>query len=219
MTPRTTATALHVSALAVARGGLTILSGISFDLGTGQALILQGPNGAGKTTLLRTIAGLQLAVSGRIEAPPEGVAYGGHADAVKPTLTVAENLAFWARVHGKGAPDTAIAALNLSDLTHRPAQSLSAGQRRRLSLARLLLTGRRLWLLDEPTVSLDQASVALWAAALRAHLARGGSALLASHIDLSLPEAATLDLAPYRATAGTAASLPTATAGFDEAFL
>jgi len=211
-------TTLHVSGLAVARGGLTILSGVGFDLAVGQALILQGPNGAGKTTLLRTIAGLQPAVAGRIDAPPEGVAYGGHADGVKPTLTVTENLAFWARIYGGDRPDAAIAALNLSDLAQRPAQSLSAGQRRRLSLARLLLTGRRLWLLDEPTVSLDQASVALWATALRAHLAGGGSALVASHIDLSLPEAATLDLAPYRATAGAAAGLTTA-AGFDEAFL
>lgn len=210
--------ALHVTNLAVARGGMTILSGITFNLAQGQALILRGPNGIGKTTLLRTIAGLQPLVAGQIACPDDGLAYGGHTDAVKPTLTVSENLSFWARIHGTGtgtgAPQAAMTALNLTDLAHRPAQSLSAGQRRRLGLARLLLTGRRLWLLDEPTVSLDATSVALWANALRAHLAQGGSALLASHIDLSLPEAAILDLGPYRATAQN-----TPAAGLDEAFL
>ena len=206
--------ALHVTNLAVARGGITILSGITFQLAPGQALILRGPNGIGKTTFLRTIAGLQPPVAGRIVYPGDGLAYGGHADAVKTTLTVSENLAFWARIHGTGTPQAAMSALNLTDLAHRPAQSLSAGQRRRLGLARLLLTGRRLWLLDEPTVSLDAGSAALWTDALRAHLGRGGSALLASHIDLSLPEAATLELRPYRATAANAPA-----AGFDEAFL
>lgn len=207
---------LTVSGLAVARGGATILSGIGFDLRPGQALVLSGPNGVGKTTLLRTIAGLQPPVAGTISADPDMLAYAGHADAVKATLTVAENLRFWAQIHGAGDVGAVMAALDLAELAARPGQSLSAGQRRRLGLARLMLTGCRLWLLDEPTVSLDAASVARFAGVLRAHLADGGMALLASHIDLGLPEAVRLDLTPYRSGGAVAAS---GTAGFDEAFL
>lgn len=191
---------LTVEDLAVARGGIAILAGVSLALGPGEALILRGPNGIGKTTLLRTVAGLQPALAGRIVLPPEGAAYSGHADGLKATLTVAENLTFWARVYGQGAIAPALAAMDLETLAERPAQNLSAGQKRRLGLARLLVTGRRLWLLDEPTVSLDAASVAMFAAAVRAHLATGGAALMATHIELGLAEAATLDLAPFRAT-------------------
>lgn len=210
--------ALEVCDLAVARGGITILAGVAFTLWPGQALVLQGPNGVGKSTLLRTVAGLQPPVGGAIGLPPDQLAFAGHADAVKATLTVAENLAFWARIHGAGDVAAAMAAMDLTDLAHRPGQSLSAGQRRRLGLARFLLTGRRLWLLDEPTVSLDAASVALFAGVLRAHLAGGGAALIASHLDLGLPEAVRLDLTPFRATGGTRAAAG-ARPGFDEAFL
>lgn len=190
---------LTVETLAVARGGIALLEGVAFALAPGQALILRGPNGIGKTTLLRAVAGLQPAVAGRIALPAEGAAYAGHADGLKATLTVAENLAFWARIYGQSEIAPAMAAMDLAALAERPAQNLSAGQKRRLGLARLLVTGRRLWLLDEPTVSLDAASVGLFAAAVRAHLGRGGAALMATHIDLGLAEAATLDLSPYRA--------------------
>ncbi|MFN6952771.1 MAG: ATP-binding cassette domain-containing protein, partial [Albidovulum sp.] len=99
------------------------------------------------------------------------------------TLTVTEYLAFWARVYGQRDIAAAIAAMDLAALADRPAQNLSAGQKRRLGLARLLVTGRRLWLLDEPTVSLDAGSVAMFAAAVRYHLARGGAAIMATHIE------------------------------------
>jgi heme exporter protein A len=190
---------LTVENLAVARGGIALLEGVALTLAAGQALILRGPNGIGKTTLLRCVAGLQPAAAGRVVLPPEGAAYAGHADGLKATLSVAENLAFWARIYGQGDIAPAMAAMDLVALADRPAQNLSAGQKRRLGLARLLVTGRRLWLLDEPTVSLDAASVGLFAAAVRAHLGRGGAALIATHIDLGLAEAATLDLAPCRA--------------------
>ncbi|MFN3970805.1 MAG: heme ABC exporter ATP-binding protein CcmA [Gemmobacter sp.] len=190
---------LTVTDLACARGGVPILQGVGLGLPAGAVLILRGPNGVGKTTLLRTIAGLQPPLAGRITAPAEGVAYAAHADGIKPTLTVTENLAFWAGVYGTGHPRAALAAMDLTALADRPAQNLSAGQKRRLGLARLLVTGRAVWVLDEPTVSLDAASVALFAGVVRAHLAGGGAALMATHIDIGLPEAATLDLTPYKA--------------------
>ncbi len=200
--------------LAVARGGLRAVEGVSFTLTAGQALILRGPNGIGKTTLLRAIAGLQPPVAGRIEAASEAIAYAAHADGLKPALSVTENLRFWADIFGHPDIDRAVTAMNLRDLTDRLAGTLSAGQKRRLGLARLLVTGRPIWVLDEPTVSLDTASVALFADAVRAHLAQGGAALMATHIDLGIPEAGTLDLTPFRAQTRSAAP----PAGFNEAF-
>ncbi len=188
---------MQVTDLAVARGGVTVLEGVAFTLSGGQVLVLRGPNGIGKTTLLRTLAGLQPAVAGRVVAGE--VAYAGHADGVKAMLTVAENLGFWAAVNGVGGVEAALEAMNLGALRHRRGADGSAGQRRRLGLARLLVTGRKVWLLDEPTVSLDVASVALFGAVLRGHLGQGGAALIATHIDLGLPEARDLDLTPYKA--------------------
>ncbi len=208
-------TLLSVHDLAVARGGMRTVEGVTFALGAGQALILRGPNGIGKTTLLRTVAGLQPAVTGRIDAAPDAIAYAAHADGLKTALTVTENLRFWAQVFGQTDIAPAIAAMNLRDLTERPAGTLSAGQKRRLGLARLLVTGRPVWVLDEPTVSLDADSVALFASAVRDHLGQGGAALMATHIDLGLPEAEVLDLTPYRASSTTRAVKP---AGFNEAF-
>jgi len=189
---------VQVSNLSVARGGVPVLSGLSFALAAGEALVLRGPNGAGKTTLLRCIAGLQAPLTGQIEGAEDRVAYAAHADGLKSMLTVRENLSFWAQVFGNTDISAALDGYALRPLADRLAATLSAGQKRRLGLARLLVTGRPIWVLDEPTVSLDADAVALFGAVLRGHLASGGSALMATHIDLGV-EARMLDISTYRA--------------------
>ena len=203
---------IDVTNLTVTRGVLPVLSGVSFSLAEGEALVLRGPNGVGKTTLLRTVAGLQPPLDGEVNAPSDSFAYAGHADGLKATLTVSENLTFWADVFGTKDVSSALAAFELAALTDRPAGMLSAGQKRRLGLARLLVTGRPVWILDEPTVSLDVDAVEMFAAAIRSHLSGGGSALMATHIDLGLQEARLMDVTPFRAK-------PLETGDFDEAFL
>ncbi len=205
---------LTVHDLTVARGGLRAVEGVSFSLNPGHALILKGPNGIGKTTLLRTVAGLQRPVTGTVVMADDAVAYAAHSDGLKPSLTARENLGFWARVFGGGGIDAALAAMDLAALADRPAGALSAGQKRRLGLARLIVSGRPLWVLDEPTVSLDAASVARFAQVVGTHLAAGGAALMATHIDLGLPDAQMLDLTPFRARPGPV----TRPSGFNEAF-
>ncbi len=202
---------LTADTLTVTRGGVPILQNVSFTLSPGQVLILRGPNGSGKTTLLRTLAGLQPPLAGRVVSDPETVTYGAHADGLKATLSVEENLQFWASVHGQTDITQAVEGFNLAGLVHRPSANLSAGQKRRLGLARLLVTGRPIWLLDEPTVSLDVASVALFADAVRTHVAKGGSALIATHIDLGL-KADSFDIGPYKADPAKA---PDSNDGFD----
>ncbi len=200
--------------VAVARAGVMVLAGVSFCLNAGRALILRGPNGAGKTTLLRAVAGLQPIAGGVLTAGEDDIAYGAHSDGVKPTLTVAENLSFWAQIYGTDLAASAMAAMQLEALANRRAGQLSAGQKRRLGLARILVTGRKIWVLDEPTVSLDTASVVLFGSAVQAHLAAGGAALIATHIDMSFA-ADELDITPFRADAHA----PVLSGQFDEAFL
>ena len=202
---------LSVTDLTIARGGVPVLEGLSFSLTPGHAMILRGPNGIGKTTLLRTVAGLQPPVSGTVTGAEDQIAYAGHSDGIKPTLTVTENLKFWASVFGAGSIDGALQAYDLEALADRHAGNLSAGQKRRLGLSRLVVTGRPIWVLDEPTVSLDANAVAMFAAAVRAHLGQGGSALIATHIDLGL-DGDVLDVGPYKAK-------PPALDDFDGGFL
>ena len=202
---------LVVENLSCARGGVPVLAGVNFTLDGGAALVLRGPNGSGKTTLLRTIAGLQPASAGAVHVAADAIAYGGHSDGLKATLSVAHNLAFWAGIYGTGSIGAALDAFDLAAFAGRAAQNMSVGQKRRLALARLLVTGRPVWVLDEPTASLDSDSVAMFAAAIGVHLAGGGSALIASHIDLGL-QGDTLDILQFRATALIRAD------GFDEAF-
>jgi heme exporter protein A len=202
-----------VENLACRRGQVRILDGVTFSVDAGEAVILRGPNGAGKTTLLRCLASLTPPLSGAVHAPEDTIAYSAHADGLKAQMTVAENLTFWAQVFRGGAVEDAIAAFELEALRDRIAGALSAGQKRRLSLARLLVTGRPIWVLDEPTVSLDTENVARFARAVEAHLARGGSALIATHIDLGLPNARVLDITPFAAGQTASADDP-----FAEAF-
>lgn len=203
---------LRVIDLTIARGGVPVLSGVNLSLGAGQALVLRGPNGSGKTTLLRTIAGLQPPIGGQITGAEDRIAYAAHADGLKSMLSVAENLTFWAHIFGTRTIDAALKSYALTPLADRLAGTLSAGQKRRLGLARLMVTDRPVWVLDEPTVSLDADATALFAGAVRAHLQGGGSALMATHIDLGLT-ADVLDVTPFQAR-------PDARVGAaDEAFL
>ena len=190
---------LIVDQLEVARGSRVILRGLSFAVASGEALLLTGPNGAGKTTLIRTLAGYLAPAAGLIRLDggdderefAEQCHYVGHLNGTRSSLTVEENLVFWAGYLGADTAvedrlDEALDRLNLIDLADIPAGYLSAGQKRRLGLARLLVAERPVWLLDEPTVSLDTASVALMAAIVDEHVARGGIVVAATHIPLGL---------------------------------
>ena len=179
------------------------------ELDDGAVLALRGANGAGKSTLLRAVAGL-VAATGRIaldgrpldaDLRAEAVAYAGHLDAVRPQLSVAEHLRFWAALAG-GDAAAGLAAFGLAAIAERPAALLSAGQRRRLALSRLALAPRRLWLLDEPSAALDADGEARLDALLRAHAAAGGVAIVATHGALA---AATEELRLEPAAAGAAA--------------
>jgi heme exporter protein A len=178
------------------RGGREIFSGLDFETASGEALAVTGPNGSGKTSLLRLIAGLLATSDGSIEleggeadlALPEQAHYLGHRDALKPALSVLENLSFWRDfLGGDGAhADKCLSQVGLDHASHLPAAYLSAGQRRRLSIARLVSVRRPIWLLDEPTSALDASGQSLFAGLMRDHLARGGLIIAATHTPLGI---------------------------------
>lgn len=191
---------LTAEGLAVFRGERLVFRDLALAVPAGGALVLAGANGSGKSTLLRLLAGLVRPAAGQVRwggadafsDPAEHgrrVAYVGHLDAVKPGLTVAENLRFAARVAGRPVA-AALDALALGTLAELPARMLSAGQKRRLALSRLVLSGAPLWLLDEPTLGLDAASVERFGALLAAHRGGGGIVVAATHVPLPLPGAA-----------------------------
>ena len=186
-------TATTIDAL---RGPRLVLANVSFSLDAGACLILRGPNGSGKTTLLRTLAGLTPYSTGSISVNPEDVVYTAHLDAVKPQLTVAENIAFWHGIYQTSQTDT-LDRFNLTDLAQRDAATLSAGQKRRLGLSRLHISGCKIWLLDEPTTALDADHVAQFAQILNDHCESGGIAVVSTHLDLPLPHAQTLNVAQF----------------------
>jgi heme exporter protein A len=188
--------------LAAVRGGRTIFTGVDFSVGAGEMLALVGPNGAGKSTLLRVIAGLLEPSAGTLGLDPEPAAglssaihYFGHLDGLKPALTVADNLAFGRTLHGgTGDIDAALEAVGLAHLIDLPAGRLSAGQKRRVALARLLVATRPVWLLDEPATALDAAAEGMLGSLIAGHLAAGGLAVAATHRPLPVAPAATLRL-------------------------
>lgn len=201
---------IEASALSVERGGRRIFAGLGFRLNAGEALRVTGPNGAGKSTLLRAIAGLLPLAAGQIEITPASDArpaelchYVGHADALKPSLTAFENLAFLAALlatgsarPGTAAVEAALARLSLSGVADLPVAYLSAGQKRRAALAKLVAVLRPIWLLDEPLTALDLASQAVVTEIMAAHVAEGGILIVATHAPLAI---ATAELALGRA--------------------
>jgi heme exporter protein A len=178
------------------RGGREVFSGLAFEAASGEALAVTGPNGSGKTSLLRLIAGLLTVVRGSISLEggeaeltlPEQSHYLGHRDAIKPALSVSENLTFWRDFLGGEAFDPAeiLKLVGLDHAARLPAAYLSAGQRRRLSIARLLAVRRPIWLLDEPTNALDAAGQTLFATLMGDHLSRGGLIIAATHTPLGV---------------------------------
>lgn len=203
---------LSAESLACVRGERLVFRELNFRLASGGALLLVGPNGSGKSSLLRLVAGLMPSADGRLlwngrpvnedpDAHRARVAYVGHLDAVKPVFSVRDSLGFWARLNGAdpGAVDAALGSFGLADLANVPGRFLSAGQKRRVNLARLALGDAVLWLLDEPTTALDRAATAALVALVARHRSRGGMVMAATHVDIGITDAATLNMADLAA--------------------
>ncbi|AZO07431.1 MULTISPECIES: heme ABC exporter ATP-binding protein CcmA [unclassified Mesorhizobium] len=187
------------------RGGEAVFSGIGFALDKGEALIVTGPNGSGKSTLLRVVAGLLPVARGKVLVEGGGEAfptvasashYLGHLNAMKTALSVEENLGFWRAFQGEPAlsVEEALETVALGGLGHLPFGFLSTGQRRRVSIAKLLVSHRPVWLLDEPTAGLDKASEERFAGLMRGHLRDGGIVVAATHLPLGLEGARELQM-------------------------
>ena len=200
------------------RGDRKVFEGLSFAVTAGEVLVLSGTNGSGKSSLLRVMAGLLRPAAGRIlhsgaeirddpDAHRADLHYVGHQDAIKPALSVAENVTFWAALHGKRndeAVQAALLAFDLRDLADLPGRLLSSGQRRRANLARLAATPAGLWLLDEPSVGLDAASTQSLEDLIAAHRKTGGMTVVSTHTALQLGEVKTLTLDHFESTAPSA---------------
>ncbi len=193
--------------LAGERGGETIFAQLSFSLGSGEALVVTGPNGSGKSTLLRIICGLLQPHAGHVQLRDEGESlpvraachYLGHQNAMKPALSVRENLAFWQSFHGEAQLliADALQAVDLPGVDDLPFGYLSTGQKRRVSIAKLLVSHRPLWIVDEPTAGLDKASEARFADLMHDHMLAGGMIVAATHIPLGLDSVRTLDMSAF----------------------
>ena len=197
------------------RGERVVFTGLDFSISPGDAVILTGRNGTGKTSLLRVMAGLTHAASGSLSWEDSTVAddpenhrcrlnYIGHLDCVKPVLTVRENLQSWARLRDTGDDGVTdgLQKFGLDHLSHIPGRYLSAGQRHRLSLARLGLGSAPLWLLDEPTIALDSEAVAALNQVITEHRKTGGMVVIATNVALGIDDAATIDMGNFTAAAG-----------------
>jgi heme exporter protein A len=200
---------VRVSNLSCRRGGRLVLANLSFMLSPGQCLLVRGPNGVGKSSLLRVLAGLLDYEQGEIEQVQD-VLFIGHENALKREELLVQHMTFWAELYAipknqrAAQVAAALQAMALQTLADLPIRLLSQGQKRRASLARLALRPVATWLLDEPTVGLDDASCTLLTALMQRHLARGGCLVAATHQDLSLPNAQVLELQPLACPSGTA---------------
>lgn len=174
---------LSVRNLTCQRGGRLVFQNICFDVWPGTALMVTGPNGVGKTSLLRLLAGLGTPATGAITRDTQPALLGTE-NGLKPYLTIAEELDFWQQLRGGLAGQTALTAIGIGHLAQLPCRFLSAGQRRRVALARVIASGAKLWLLDEPTGALDEQAIELFEVTLQAHLSAGGAAVVATHVPI-----------------------------------
>ncbi len=190
---------IELSNICCARGGQAVLQNVSFSLGLGQCVLLRGGNGTGKTTLLKTLAGLANPSSGRLKIDPESSVFLAHSNGLKPALSVAENLQFWARIYcaDKTQLASVITDLHLTALRDYPAHTLSAGQCRRVAFGRILLAKAAIWLLDEPLAALDKDNAKLIKTIIESHC-KTGMAVISTHQDLAVSNATDIDLTQFR---------------------